>query len=106
MKAPILALALAAAMTTSGLAAAAEVTVSQQDKAFAPGAVEAKVGDTVVFANKDSVAHNVMASGAEKFNLGSIKPGASADTTLGHAGEVEVRCAIHPKMKLTIKVSE
>jgi plastocyanin len=89
------------------LADAAEVVVKQQDKKFDPGAVSAAVGDTIVFTNEDKVAHNVMvASGPNKFNLGSVKPGAKAQTTLQAAGEVEVRCAIHPKMKLTLTVTE
>lgn len=104
MKAPFVALAIAAAAHHA--AAAAEITVSQKGKAFAPGAIEAKVGDTVRFGNDDTVAHNIMGSGAETFNLGSVKPGATGETTLTRAGEVEVRCAIHPKMKLTIKVSD
>jgi plastocyanin len=105
MKAKIAALAVL--MTASAhIATAAEIAVSQKDKAFAPGTVDAKVGDSVVFHNDDTVAHNVMSTGADKFNLGSIKPGASAQATLGAAGDVEVRCAIHPKMKLVIKVTE
>jgi plastocyanin len=87
------------------VAAAAEIVVSQRDKAFDPGTVTAAVGDTIVFTNDDKVAHNVMVpKGPNKMNLGSIKPGAQSQAVLQEAGEVEVRCAIHPKMKLTITV--
>jgi plastocyanin len=106
MNAKILTLAGALLAITAPLANAAELTVSQKNKSFEPGTLEAKVGDTVVFSNDDTVAHNVMGSGATKFNLGSVKPGAHTQTTLTDAGTVEVRCAIHPKMKLTIKVSQ
>jgi plastocyanin len=106
MKAKLLAIA-AALAATSHAAAAADLAVSQKDKTFAPGTLAAKVGDTVIFSNDDSVAHNVMsASGAQRFNLGSSKPGTTASVTLEHSGKVEVRCAIHPKMKLEIDVAE
>jgi plastocyanin len=89
------------------LANAAEITIAQRDKAFDPGAITATVGDTLVFTNEDKVAHNVMvAKGPNKFNLGSVKPGATAETKLVAGGEVEVRCAIHPKMKLAVTVTE
>jgi plastocyanin len=104
MKAALL--AVAALVAAAPLARAADLTVVQKDKAFQPGTLEAKVGDTLTFTNEDAVAHNVMASGADSFNLGSVKPGASSQTTLGKAGEVDVQCAIHPKMKLVIKVAE
>ena len=106
MKANILALAAIAAVAAAPVANAAELQVEQKNKTFAPGTLDAHVGDTVVFTNDDTVAHNVMSTGAEKFNLGSIKPGATAQTTLGQAGEVEVHCAIHPKMKLVINVTQ
>jgi len=39
-------------------------------------------------------------------NLGSQPPGTSTDVTFKEAGDVQVLCAIHPRMKLTVKVSE
>ena len=41
-----------------------------------------------------------------KFNLGSQPPGASTDVAFKETGEVHVICAIHPRMKMTVTVSE
>jgi hypothetical protein len=39
----------------------------------------------------------------EEFNLGSQPPGAATDVTFKEPGEALVICAIHPRMKLTVK---
>jgi plastocyanin len=45
-------------------------------------------------------------SPGNEFNLGSQPPGASTDVTFKVAGAVAVICAIHPRMKMTVKVAE
>ncbi len=84
-------------------AQAESVTVSQMDKKFDPETVKAKVGDTLVFLNNDKVAHNILIS-KMRYNSGLQKPGKSAELTLDEAGTYEVRCGIHPKMKMTLEV--
>ncbi len=87
---------------------AAEVVVSQKDKQFSTESLTIKAGDTVVFQNDDDTSHNVFSSTeGNKFNLGIQKK--DGDTkkvthTFDAPGEVEIRCAIHPKMKLNIKI--
>jgi plastocyanin len=70
--------------------------------------LKAKIGDKITFANRDGATHNVNASaGSDKiFDVGEQPPGAENDKTLEFSkkGEFEVRCAIHPKMKLKIVV--
>jgi plastocyanin len=39
-----------------------------------------------------------------EFNLGSQAPGSSTDVTFKEVGDVTVICAIHPRMKMTVKV--
>jgi len=85
-------------------ASAAEVTVGQAGKMFNPETVTIKVGDSVKFNNDDTVAHAVMVQGPTTTNVGAIKPGEAKELTFDQAGTYEVKCAIHPKMKLTITV--
>jgi plastocyanin len=66
----------------AGQALATEHVISQKGRAFAPKKLVVQQGDSVKFVNEDPYAHNVM-----------DKP-----------GTVEVECAVHPDMKLTIEV--
>lgn len=60
-----------------------------------------KQGDTVEFRNVDSVKHNVFLD--EVFNF--VQPSGSKDKfVFSKKGTYEVRCAIHPKMKIKIVV--
>ena len=100
-------LVLAAAFLAGNAAAfaATEKTISQKGKVFSESEIAIKVGDTVVFVNDDNVFHNVLSTHAEnKFNLGSLKPGSSTPVTFKAAGEVQVLCAMHPSMKMLVKV--
>lgn len=81
-----------------------DVVVSQKDKAFAPGEITVKKGVVVSFQNDDSVAHNVFSKEA-KFNLKVQPPGDRKTVTFDEPGTYEVRCAIHPKMILKVKVT-
>jgi plastocyanin len=97
-----------AAQLALGIAAtsamAEEVTVGQAGKMFNPETLQIKVGDSVKFNNDDTVAHAVMVAGPTATNLGPIKPGEAKEVSFDQAGTYEVKCAIHPKMKLTITV--
>ena len=69
--------------------------------------VTIKKGDALTFLNDDSVPHNIMStSKGNEFNLGSQAPGSSTDVTFKEAGEAHVICAIHPRMKMTVKVTD
>jgi plastocyanin len=88
-------------------ALAANLTISQKGRAFSSETVTLKKGGTLTFMNDDSIPHNIMStSGGNEFNLGSQPPGASTDVTFKEAGDVLVICAIHPRMKMTVKVAE
>lgn len=89
--------------TASGQAAT--VVVTQKDKAFSQAALVLKAGDSIVFENNDTIAHNVFAaSPAATFDLKQQKPGAANTVLFDKPGVVEVRCAIHPRMKLVVTV--
>jgi plastocyanin len=88
-------------------ALAANLTISQKSRMFSSEEVTIRKGGMVTFSNDDTVPHNIMStSPGNEFNLGSQPPGASTDVTFKQAGEVSVICAIHPRMKMTVKVSE
>lgn len=88
------------------LAQASEVTVVQKDIAFVPERIEVKAGTTVVFVNDDRFGHNVYSEtpGAD-FDIGRQPPGQRTPVVFRRAGNFEVRCRIHPKMRLEVAVS-
>jgi plastocyanin len=91
----------------ASVALAAERTISQKGKVFSESAVEIKKGDTLVFLNDDNVVHNVLSTTpGNVFNLGSIGPGHSTQVTFDKAGSLQILCAIHPSMKMSVKVTE
>ena len=100
---PLLAMAVAA---VSSYALAASSTVVQVDKKFSVPEMTISKGDVVVFKNDDPFTHNVFSqSPGIAFELKVQKPGESSDIKFDREGSGEVRCAIHPqmKMKLTVK---
>lgn len=89
------------------LALAAEKTIGQKGKLFSEKEVTIKKGDTLVFVNDDTIAHNVMSTTAgNTFNLGAIPPGKSTPVTFDKNGDIQVICAIHPGMKMLVKVTD
>jgi plastocyanin len=81
--------------------------IHQQGRVFGPDGVTIKKGDALTFLNDDTIPHNIMsASKGNEFNLGSQGPGMSTDVTFKEAGDVQVICAIHPRMKMMVKVTD
>jgi len=69
--------------------------------------IEVKQGDSLTFRNEDTVVHNVFANGGEnKFEIKAQLPGQATTVTMDKPGDTEVRCAIHPGMKLKVSVAE
>ena len=59
----------------------------------------------IVFKNDDDFTHNLYSKkGAATFDTGVMKPGQTFEVKLAKKGKFTVRCAIHPKMKLRVKV--
>jgi plastocyanin len=84
---------------------AASHPVAQKGKVFAPGTVKVKVGDAVSFKNDDDVTHNAFStSKGNEFNAKVQTPGSSTDVVFKAKGTVDVKCAFHPTMKLTVVV--
>jgi plastocyanin len=81
--------------------------IHQQGRVFGPDNVSIKKGEVLTFLNDDTIPHNIMsASKGNEFNLGSQGPGMSTDVTFKESGDVQVICAIHPRMKMMVKVTD
>jgi len=84
---------------------AKEYTVGQKNKEFTEKSLSIKVGDSVKFENQDPFFHNVFSlSELKTFDLGSFKKGKSKTVTFDKAGKIDVECAIHPNMRLSIEI--
>ncbi|EUB99675.1 blue (type 1) copper domain protein [Rhizobium sp. CF080] len=87
-------------------ALAASLTIHQQGRKFSSDSITIKAGEKLTFVNDDTVPHNIYsASSGNEFNLGSQAPGMSTEVTFTEAGDAQVLCAIHPRMKMAVKVT-
>ena len=88
-------------------ALAASQVIHQQGRVFSSESVTIKKGSALTFVNDDTIPHNIMsATKGSEFNLGSQAPGMSTDVTFKEAGSVQVICAIHPRMKMMVNVTD
>src|SRR5215831_2096149 len=100
-------LTFAIVMGFSAGALAAKEVVHQQGRTFSVESVTIRKGEALTFLNDDSVPHNIMStSKGNEFNLGSQPPGMSTDVSFKEVGDVQVICAIHPRMKMMVKVTD
>jgi plastocyanin len=105
-KTAVVLIAIAAPLVAVAGDAAGKKTVSQKNREFSVQAITVKKGETVVFRNDDSITHNIFANVVGNEFSQVQEPGKSSEVTFQAAGTVQVRCAIHPKMKLTVNVTE
>jgi len=73
--------------------------------AFSPATLTVKVGTTVKWTNKDSVAHTVT-SDTGLFDSGDLAAGDTFSFTFNQAGTFAYHCTMHPSMTATIIVTE
>ena len=93
--------------TSHAISAGEKHVISQKGKSFSVSELHVKVGDTVAFKNDDDVSHNVFSvSKVQPFNTKMQTPGTEAAVTFTTEGTIEVRCAIHPGMKLKVQVEK
>ena len=90
----------------SGLGAAL-YQVSQKGRAFQPGELTIRRGETVQIVNDDGdlLHHAYVDSERFSFDTGDQEPGSKTDVLFPVAGTFSVLCGIHPKMKLTVHVN-
>jgi plastocyanin len=80
--------------------------INQKNRTFSQPEITIKKGEKIIFRNDDDVTHNVFStSQGSEFNQAQA-PGAESEITFNTPGAIQVRCAIHPKMKLTVIVKE
>jgi len=81
--------------------------VGQKNKTFSVALLLIKPGDQVIFENDDQITHNVYSTHkGGSFNLKAQAPGVSTSVTFASQGTYEIRCAFHPKMKLSVIVKQ
>jgi plastocyanin len=100
-----IALAAAAIMPLSVMAAPATLTISQNFRAFHPDHATIYAGDTIKILNNDIFVHQIyIDSPAMSFESGEQPPGTTIMITFPHPGTYLVQCHIHPMMRLTVVV--
>ncbi len=106
MRTLIIAGATAATLSMATSLRAAGVTVDQSGQQFSEKTLSINHGDTITFANKDDVSHNitVVDDSDDAVDLGLQKPGESLSHAFGKDGKFKIRCSIHPSMKMTVTV--
>ena len=95
---------LAALLIAAGatVASAATHTVVIDGLKYKPETVTAKIGDRIVWINKDPFPHTVTSAGA--FDSREIAAGKSWTYAARTAGEHAYICTLHPTMKGVLKV--
>jgi plastocyanin len=83
-----------------------QYTISQKGREFHPGDVTIKRGETIQIVNDDAdlLHHAYVDSDKFSFDSGDQKPGSVTPITFPVAGDFDVLCAIHPKMRLVVHV--
>jgi plastocyanin len=83
-----------------------ETSISQKGREFHPGEITIKRGDAIQIVNDDGdlLHHAYIDSLKFSFDSGDQQPGSKTDITFPVAGDFDVLCAIHPKMRLVVHV--
>ena len=82
--------------------AAGDHVISQKGRAFHPTEVAIARGETLTFTNEDSFIHQIYVDGL--FDSEEKAPGENLNETFPTAGTFQVRCHIHPTMRMTVRV--
>jgi len=86
--------------------AASDVVVDQVGQKFSVPTLTVKAGKTVDFMNSDDVNHNItiIDANGNADDRGIQKPNTTIPVTFDKAGDFVVRCSVHPRMKMQVKV--
>lgn len=101
-------LAVSSIIALAGCSDAASSTyqVSQRGRDFQPNQISIRRGETVRVVNDDAdlLHHVYIASDTFRFDSNDMEPGSKVDIKFPAAGDFNVLCGIHPKMKLSVHV--
>ncbi len=78
-------------------------TVIQKGRRFSVPDIAIRAGESLTFTNNDEFIHQIYATGL--FDSEERAPGQNLTEAFPTAGTFEVRCHIHPKMKLVVHVN-
>ena len=96
----------AAILSVACSVSAADHKVIQKEMEFHPKELSIKIGDSINFVNADIGTHNAyVSSGTFQFDLQAQPPGSSKTVQFTREGIFEIRCAMHPRMKLKVTVA-
>jgi plastocyanin len=96
--------ALVAALLVPSLGLAAEYRIVIDDMAFGPVPETLRVGDVIVWENRDIFEHTATARD-DSFDV-DLPPDSEASVTLETAGTFDFYCRFHPGMTGTLVVAE
>ena len=77
--------------------------VVQKGRRFTPAQITINRGESLTFTNEDEFIHQMYADGL--FDSDEKNPGENLVQPFNRAGTFEVRCHIHPKMRLVVRVN-
>jgi plastocyanin len=78
-------------------------TIAQKGRRFLPAEITIRQGQSITITNDDEFIHQVYSEGL--FDTDERRPGQNVVQSFTRSGTFEVRCHIHPKMKLTVRVN-
>ena len=84
-------------------ARAETITIEMKDLVVTPAEITAKVGDTIVWENRDVFAHTATATD-KSFDV-MLPPKKSGSLTVTKAGTFDYFCKFHPNMKAKLTVT-
>jgi len=77
-------------------------TIVQKSRAFHPAEVTISRGESLTFTNNDSFIHQIYVGGL--FDSEEKAPGENLNETFTQPGTFQVRCHIHPTMRMIVHV--
>ena len=81
------------------------IIISQKNRTYAPGAISVQAGETIRIINDDIFLHHAFVEDESmEYDSGPMEEGETRDIEFREPGQYNVKCAIHPKMNLTVKV--
>ena len=78
-------------------------TIVQKNRRFSLAEIAIKRGESLTFTNADEFIHQMYVDGL--FDSDERLPGQTLTEDFPKTGTFEVRCHIHPKMKLVVRVN-
>lgn len=88
-------------------AAETGAVIRQKDRRFDQSAVTISRGEAIHFTNEDEFLHQIYVDTSRfSFDSNEQSPGENVGVTFTTPGVFEVRCGIHPRMRLEVTVED